>query len=86
MENNVTLSDAEKCLQTWRTVNDAATGGRLIDEFIAELHFFSQDVFDVIFFARVDGMSPDANLKLIMDRAHTTFEIRYHPEQLVSCE
>jgi hypothetical protein len=85
MENNGP-SDADKYLNTWRTVNDAATGGRLIDEFLAELHFFNQDVFDVIFFARADGQPPDVNLKLLMDRACTTFRIRYHPELLRSCE
>jgi hypothetical protein len=74
-------TDAEKTLEAWRQ-RDVANGGRLIDEFVFELHSYAQTVFVVSFNRRSHNGPPDLTLEYLMSRARIVFEIRYeeHPQ------
>src|ERR1700745_1597639 len=69
-------TDADKTLDAWRK-RDVANDGRLIDEFVFELHTYAQTVFAVHFHRRSYGGPPDEMLEYLMSRACSVFEIRY---------
>lgn len=75
---------ADVTQEQWKEENDAAMGGEFTDDFLVEIHAFTQREFIVAFRDPGEGMGVDEDLKIILANAHDVYRTRIPKAALLS--